>query len=169
VAAQSERIVGALLFVDIVDSTDRVARTGDRDWRFDVEQFRRAANDELARAGGRLVNTRGDDVFALCRTVGSALLVAQTLRGRARELGLEIRAGVHLAEVDDVGDDVLGLGVHVAARVAAAASAGEILVTDTARTAVLGGPDQFTGGVEQELKGVPGTWSLVSVVERGAQ
>jgi len=166
VRANADRLVGALVFVDVVDSTSRIAGTSDLEWRSDVEAFRRAADDELERVGARLVNTRGDDVFAFCRTVGSAISVARALRARARGLGMETRAGIHLAEVDDVGDDILGLGVHVAARVAALASAGEILLTETARTAVLGGPDRFGDGRSHELTGIPGEWRLVSLVDR---
>lgn len=163
--ANPDRLVGALVFVDVVDSSNRVVRIGDLQWRDDVDAFRRGAEDELARVGARLVNTRGDDVFAFCSTVGTAIGIARAIRTRAHDLGLETRAGIHLAEVDDVGDDILGLGVHVAARVGAAASAGEILLTETASTAVLGGPDRFTDGRCFELNGIPGEWRLVALVD----
>jgi pimeloyl-ACP methyl ester carboxylesterase len=102
--ATPDRLVGALVFVDVVGSSNRVVRIGDLEWRAEVEAFRRAADGELARVGARLVNTRGDDVFAFCSTVGTAIGIARAIRTRAHDLGLETRAGIHLAEVDDVGD-----------------------------------------------------------------
>jgi pimeloyl-ACP methyl ester carboxylesterase/class 3 adenylate cyclase len=161
--ARSDRILGALVFVDVVGSTERAVARGDVGWRADVEAFRRVATAELSRAGARLVNTRGDDLFVVCPTPTAAIALTHELRGQAAQLGLELRGGVHVAEVEDTGDDVLGLGVHVAARVSTAAVPGEIWVTETVRSAVLGGPDDFEPRGDHELKGIPGSWALSAV------
>ena len=168
-AARSDRILGVLLFLDVVGSTEGVIARGDHKWRTDVETFRRAAETHLARVGGRLVNTRGDDVFVLCPTPGSAISLAWDLQGSAKELGFEVRAGIHVAEVEDTGDDLLGLGVHVAARVCEQATAGEIWVSDAVRAALLGGPERFEERGSHELKGIPGTWALSRVVSADGQ
>ena len=162
--ARTDRILGVLVFVDVVGSTERAVARGDLGWRGDVEAFRRVATAELSRAGARLVNTRGDDLFVLCPTPAAAIALTRELRGQAAQLGLELRGGLHLAEVEDTGEDVLGLGVHVAARVCAAAAPGEIWVTDTVRSAVLGESDDFEPRGDHELKGIPGIWALSAVV-----
>jgi class 3 adenylate cyclase/pimeloyl-ACP methyl ester carboxylesterase len=166
--ARHDRVIGVLLFVDVVGSTDRAFALGDVAWRADVEAFRRIATGELLRTGGRLVNTRGDDLFVIASTPTAAIELACELRQQARNLGLDVRVGLHLAEVEDAGEDVLGLGVHVAARVCSAARPGEIWVTDAVRTAVLGGADGFEPRGEHELKGIPGSWPLSAVGARGA-
>jgi pimeloyl-ACP methyl ester carboxylesterase/class 3 adenylate cyclase len=162
-AARQDRILGALLFLDVVGSTERAHTQGDVQWRADVEAFRRAATGALSRTAGRLVNTRGDDLFVVCATPAIAVTVARSLRGHADELGLEVRAGMHVAEVEDTGDDLLGLGVHVAARVCGLAAAGEVWVTEAVRLAALGGSDRFESRGAHELKGLPGIWELSAV------
>jgi class 3 adenylate cyclase len=164
--ARADRVLGVLVFLDVVGSTGHVLSRGDHEWRTDVEALRSAVKDEVERTGARLVNTRGDDLFLLCPRPSIAIELAHGLRARAEELGLEVRCGMHLAEVEDTGDDVLGLGVHVAARVCAEATAGEVWVTDTVRAAVSGGPDRFEDRGSHELKGIPGTWALSAVADR---
>ena len=115
------------------------------------------------RTAGRLVNSRGDDLFVVCATPAAAITLARALRARAAELGLEVRSGVHVAEVEDTGDDLLGLGVHVAARVCGLAAAGEVWVTEAVRLAALGGSDRFEPRGPHELKGLPGIWELSAV------
>ena len=166
--ARHDRILGALLFVDVVGSTERAVARGDVHWRADLEAFRRLATGELVRTGGRLVNTRGDDLFVRLLDAGCCH------RRRARidvvrppSSASTCARGIHLAEVEDTGDDVLGLGVHVAARVRDLVSAGEVWVTEAVRSAVLGGADTFEPRGEHELKGIPGSWPLSAVVERG--
>ena len=103
------------------------------------------------------------------RAPGSAISLAWDLQGSAKELGFEVRAGIHVAEVEDTGDDLLGLGVHVAARVCEQATAGEIWVSDAVRAALLGGPERFEERGSHELKGIPGTWALSRVVSADGQ
>lgn len=165
VGVQADRILGVMLFLDVVESTERVLAHGDRGWRADVEALQRAARAEIGRVGARLVNTRGDDLFVLCPTPATAVGLAGELRARAAELGLAVRGGIHLAEVEDTGADVLGLGVHVAARVCDRAAAGEVWVTDPVRLALLGGSDGFEGRGDHDLKGIPGSWSLSAVAD----
>jgi pimeloyl-ACP methyl ester carboxylesterase/class 3 adenylate cyclase len=167
VQARVDRILGVMVFFDVVGSTAHLLARGDHEWRADIESFRRSVEDVLGRDGGRLVNTRGDDIFVLCVKPTLAIAMTHDLRVRASELGFEIRGGIHVAEVEDTGDDVLGLGVHVAARVCDLASAGEVWVTEAVRSAVLGGVDTFEPRGEHELKGIPGSWALSAVVERG--
>ena len=165
--ARADRVLGVLVFLDVVGSTEHVVSRGDHEWRTDVVALRDAVKDEVERAGVRLVNTRGDDLFLLCPTPSLAIEISERVRDRAQALGLEIRGGMHLAEVEDTGEDVLGLGVHVAARVCAEATAGEVWVTDAVRSAVSGGSDHFEARGSHELKGIPGTWALSAVADRG--
>jgi class 3 adenylate cyclase len=167
--ARADRVMQVLLFVDVVASTERALARGDVDWRADVEAFRRAVEGHVERFGARLVNTRGDDLFIACPSASPAVELALEIRDRAAELQLEVRAGLHVAEVEDTGDDFLGMGVHVAARVCEVAAPGEIWVTEGLRSAVLGGSTRFDDRHAHELKGIPGAWQLSAVVEPDVQ
>ena len=141
-------------------STERAAELGDHEWRKLQSEHHTRVRRELRRFGGREANTAGDGFLAAFERPASAIRCAAAVRDSLKELGLEIRAGVHAGEVDGSGRDLGGLGVHVGARVAAAAGPGEVLVSGTVRELVVGSGFQFEDRGERELKGVPGRWRL---------
>jgi class 3 adenylate cyclase len=159
-----DRVLATVLFVDIVDSTRRLAELGDHKWRELLDAFRAALRRELERFRGREVNTRGDDILATFDGPARAISCAQAIGAAARPLGIEVRAGLHTGEVELQGDDIAGIAVHIGARVAALAGAGEVLVTSTVRDLVAGSGIEFAERGTHELKGVPGTWMILEAV-----
>lgn len=159
----TERELATVLFTDIVDSTDLAARLGDARW---VEL--RAAHDELVRRHlaafrGREVATTGDGFLATFDGPARAVNCATRVRDAVRALGLEIRAGLHTGEIERLGDDVAGLAVHLAARIAATAGSGEVLVSGTVTELVVGSGIEFEDRGSHRLKGVPGERRLYAV------
>ena len=162
---QARRSLTAILFTDIVDSTRRAAELGDREWRKLQTEHHARVRKELRRFGGREANTAGDGFMAVFDRPATAIRCAAAIRDAMQDLGLEIRSGVHAGEVDGRGRDLGGLGVHIGARVAAAAAPGEILVSSTVRELVVGAGFKFEDRGERELKGVPGSWHLYALSE----
>jgi pimeloyl-ACP methyl ester carboxylesterase len=162
--AHIDRVLATVLFVDIVDSTKRVAALGDQKWRELLDRFRGAVRRELERFRGREVNTRGDDFLATFDGPARAIACARAIEAAAKLLGVEVRAGLHTGEVELQGNDVAGMAVHIGARVAALANANEVLVTSTVRDLVLGSGIEFAPRGSHELKGVPGEWLVLEVV-----
>jgi class 3 adenylate cyclase len=165
-SVEPTRVLATVLFTDIVGSTQRAAELGDRRWRELLN-----VHDELARRlveqwGGRLVKTTGDGVLATFDGPGRGIGCAATLRDELRGIGTQIRAGLHTGEVELRGDDVGGIAVHIAARVMAAAGAGEIVVSRTVRDLVAGSGVVLQDRGSQRLKGVEGDWQLFGVVGR---
>ena len=162
---QPRRSLTAILFTDIVDSTRRAAELGDREWRKLQGEHHTRVRRELRRHGGREANTAGDGFMAVFDRPATAIRCAAAIRDAMKDLGLEIRSGIHAGEVDGKGRDLGGIGVHIGARVAAAASPGEILVSSTVRELVVGAGFKFEDRGERELKGVPGMWHLYALSE----
>jgi pimeloyl-ACP methyl ester carboxylesterase len=158
--AESDRVLLTVLFTDIVGSTDRAVQLGDEQWRRLLEQHDELVRRYLARFGGREVDTAGDGFFAVFDGPARAVRCAQALTEAVRELGLEIRAGLHTGEVELRGDEVAGLAVHIGARIAAQAEPGEVRVSRTVKDLVAGSGIVFADRGEHELKGVPDTWEL---------
>ncbi|MGH2637437.1 MAG: adenylate/guanylate cyclase domain-containing protein [Actinomycetota bacterium] len=158
-----ERVLAAVLFVDVSHSTEHAARLGDRSWKEVLDVFREIARRELARHDGREVNTRGDDLLAEFALPAKAIAFAAGLRGEVRSLGLEVRAGIHLGEVERQGDDLAGIAVHVGARIGELAGANEILVSQTVHDVVIGSGFGLADRGEHDLKGVPGKWRVFAV------
>ncbi len=158
-----DRVVATLLFTDIVSSTEIAARLGDGAWRELLGRHNRAVRDVLDRFRGREVNTTGDGFLAIFDGAGRAIRAAAAIRDAARAVGLEIRAGVHTGEVEVVGEDVRGVAVHEAARIAAAAGSGEILLSATTMQLATGSGLSFAERGERELKGLSGTRTLYGV------
>jgi class 3 adenylate cyclase len=158
-----DRILAAVLFTDIVDSTRRAADAGDRRWRGLLDAHDEISVSEVERFGGRRVKTTGDGMLALFNGPARGVRCAEAVRDAVGELGIEIRAGLHVGECELRGDDVGGLAVHIAARVAGLARPGEILVSRTVRDLVAGSGLRFAERGEQELKGVPDRWPLYVV------
>lgn len=155
-----DRLLTTLLFTDIVDSTTRAAEMGDRRWRDLLDQHHHLVRRELGRFGGREVSTTGDGFFASFPSPTQAVRCALDVAAAVSGLGVQIRAGVHTGEVEVRGDDLGGLAVHIAARVSAAAEAGEVVVSSTVKDLAAGASLTFEDRGDHELKGVPGTWRL---------
>lgn len=159
------RVLATLLFTDLVDSTARAAELGDARWRQFLSEHFEAARTELERFGGREVKTTGDGMLATFDGPARALHSAAAIRHAARSHGLEIRAGVHVGEVELVGEDVRGVTVHEAARVMAAAGPGEILVSDMTRALAGASGLAFEDRGLHVFKGLSGEWRLAAFVE----
>jgi len=150
----TRRVLATIMFTDIVQSTERAVRVGDSDWRALLGAHDRAIRSELLRFSGEEIKTTGDGFVAIfdgpARAIRSALAVSEA----ARELGLEVRAGVHTGEIErDVGD-VHGVAVHATARIMGHAGPGEVLVSTTTKDLVAGSGLTFADRGEHELKGL---------------
>jgi class 3 adenylate cyclase len=122
-----------------------------------------AVRNQLRRFGGREVNTTGDGFVVSFDGPARALRCAQAITEATARIGVELRAGLHTGECEVRGTDLGGLSVHIAARVAAQAGPGEILVSGTIKDLVIGSGIEFTDHGEHELNGVPGTWKLFAL------
>jgi class 3 adenylate cyclase/pimeloyl-ACP methyl ester carboxylesterase len=162
--APSERRLAAILFTDIVGSTERAARMGDAQWANLLEEHHRRVREQLEWFEGVEVDAAGDGFLATFDGPARAVRCAEAIGGRVRELGLEIRSGVHVGEIEPVGKQIRGIAVHIGARVAAVAGPGEILASSTVRDLVAGSGIVFESRGEHELKGVPDRWHLYRVV-----
>jgi class 3 adenylate cyclase len=160
-----ERVLATVLFTDIVGSTARAAELGDRRWRDVLDAHDRAVRRLLERFRGREVNTRGDGFVATFDGPGRAIQCACAIRDAVRALGIEVRAGLHTGEVEVRGDDVAGMAVHIGARVAACAGPSEVLVSSAVPPLLAGSNIAFDDRGEHQLKGVPGTWRLLAVID----
>jgi len=164
-AAQNiDRILATVLFTDIVDSTARAARMGDRAWRQLVDQQFEVARGEAHRWMAQHIESTGDGIMATFETPTRALGCAFALQRALVELDLEIRAGLHTGEIERRELGVGGIGVHIAARVLAQALPGQVLVTRTVRDLTVGTADAFRSLGSVALKGVPGEWELLEVM-----
>ena len=158
------REVATLVVTDVVGSTDELARSGDASWRDVLMAHRESVRLSLARFAGREVVTTGDGFLASFSLPSSALRFAEEVVADASRLRLKLHIGVHSGEVIIRDADVIGIAAHVVARVASAAGAGEVLVTDTVRVLVGGSQIRFEPAGDHTLKGVPGVWPLHRLV-----
>ena len=163
--AQTQRILGAVLFTDIVDSTAVAEAMGPTRWREVVGTHNERVQFELDRFRGRLVKTTGDGVLALFDGSERAVRAASAICQAVRPMGLEVRAGVHTGEVELVAGDVRGLAVHVAARVMAQAGPGQVYVSGGTRDLVADSGLEFADAGVHELKGVSGARQLFRLAE----
>jgi len=158
-----ERIIAALMFTDLVASTERVASVGDSNWRSVLDRHDRTVRSAVENCGGIVVKTTGDGVLALLRSAGSAVRAAERVRESLATDGLAVRIGIHVGDVDWRGADISGVAVHIAARTMAIASTGKIVVTASVVTSVVGESVAFESLGDHELKGVGGSWELFQV------
>jgi pimeloyl-ACP methyl ester carboxylesterase len=166
---QSHRALRTVLFTDMVASTQRAAAAGDERWRAVLRRFGEITAELTTRFGGTLVKSTGDGHLATFDGPTQAIRCAEALRADAETMGIEIRIGIHTGECELLDNDIGGLAVHIAARILGHAGAGEILVSRTVRDLVIGSGTGFEDRGEVELRGVPGTWQLLSVDRRGAR
>ena len=156
-------MLASILYTDIVGSTEQAARLGDRRWRGLLDSHDAVAKTVTDQHGGRLVKLTGDGILATFDGPGRAIRCAAALREALAPLGITMRAGLHPGEVERRGDDIGGIGVHVAARVLEYADAGETLVSAAVPLLVTGSGLEFEDRGEHDLKGVPGSWRLFAV------
>ncbi len=162
-APSSSRSLMTVAFTDIVDSTKLAAELGDRRWRALLETHEVLARREVEAARGRLIKFTGDGLMATFDGPARAVQCMRALGASLEHFGLPIRAGVHTGEVEQIGDDIGGIAVHIAARISALARSGEILASSTVRDLVAGSGLEFDDHGERELKGVPGKWRVLAV------
>ena len=159
-----DRVLATVLFTDIVGSTEKAAKLGDRPWRDLLEQHHASVRRELARWRGQEVDTAGDGFLATFDGPARAIRCGLAIAADARTIDLEVRAGVHTGECELLGGKVAGIAVHTGARVAALANGGEILVSQTVKDLVAGSGIEFRQRGRHEFKGVPGRWSIYAAV-----
>jgi class 3 adenylate cyclase len=163
-APETDRMLATVLFTDIVGSTAHTAEIGDREWRELLETHNTVVRGELAKFRGREVNTTGDGFLAIFDGPARAVRCARAITEEVKSLGLDVRSGIHTGECERVGEDVTGIAVDIAARIASLAEAGQTLVSSTVKDLVVGSGLEFDAQDTRELKGVPGAWQLFEVV-----
>jgi class 3 adenylate cyclase len=156
----SGRFLTTILMTDIVDSTQTVARLGDRRWRELLSDHYADCRARVEHAGGELVNTTGDGILAIFDAPTRAVRAAIAIQAVARASGMAVRAGVHTGECAWLADGLAGLAVHVAARICALGKADGVIATATVRDLVTGSMLAFEPRGRHELKGVPGEWTI---------
>ncbi|HEY6077141.1 MAG TPA: adenylate/guanylate cyclase domain-containing protein [Gaiella sp.] len=163
--AEPDRVLATVLFTDIVGSTARAIELGDARWREVIEAHHALVRRQLGRFRGRELDAAGDGFFAAFDGPARAIKCACAITEGVRELGLEVRAGLHAGECELVDGKVGGIAVHIGARVAANADAGEVVVSSTVKDLVAGSGIPFDERGAVELKGIPGEWRLFTVAQ----
>ena len=161
--AEPDRVLATVLFTDIVGSTAKAIELGDRAWRELLERHHAFIRRELVRFRGSELDVAGDGFFARFDGPARAVRCACAITERLRELGLQIRAGLHTGECEVMDGKVGGIAVHIGARVAKEAQPGEVLVSSTVKDLVAGSGLRFRDRGAAELKGVPEQWRLYAV------
>ena len=156
----TDRVLATLLFTDIVGSTVKAAELGDSRWHELLARHHALVRSRIARFRGQEVASTGDGLFAVFDGPARAVRCAVSLIAAVRELGLEIRAGVHTGEIQRQGEELRGIGVPIAARVMTEAGPGEVLVSSTVKAIAAGSGIAFAERGEHELAGIPGRWRL---------
>jgi class 3 adenylate cyclase len=163
-APRQERVLATVMFADIVDSTRTAAELGDLRWRQVLGSIEESVSRELSHHRGRAVKTLGDGFLATFDGPARGIRCATAIRESIRsQFGLEVRSGLHTGEIELIGSDVGGIGVHIGARVGSNAAPGEVLVSGTVKDLVVGSGIEFEDRGERELRGVPGQWRLWAV------
>jgi len=158
-----DRVLATVLFTDIVGSTEKAAALGDHRWRDLLENHHLTIRRNLARFRGHEVKTTGDGILATFDGPARGVRCACAIADEIRPLGIDIRAGLHTGECEMMDHDVGGIAVHIGARVASLAGAGEVLVSSTVKDLVAGSGLRFGDRGNQNLKGVPGEWHIYAV------
>lgn len=158
-----DRVLVSVLFTDIVGSTERAALLGDQRWRSLLDHHDQVVREQLRIFRGREVNTTGDGFVASFDGPARAIRCGQAIIDATSSVGIELRMGLHTGECEVRGNDLGGLAVHIAARIASLASSNEVLVSATVKDLVVGSGIEFDNRGEHPLKGVPGSWKLYAV------
>jgi class 3 adenylate cyclase len=163
--SEGDVVLAAVMFTDIVASTEHQSRVGPGEWSRLTDQHDAMVRSALSRHRGHEVKTTGDGFLATFDATGRALRCAAEILSGAKDIGLELRAGVHTGEVEVRGDDIAGLAVTIAKRVCDLAGPGQVLASEAVRMNMVAAGVNFKDQGEHELKGVPGTWRLFTVVD----
>jgi class 3 adenylate cyclase len=153
-------VLAAVLFTDVVDSTQTQAELGDRDWRELLLAHHAAVRDALSHWGGTEHDTAGDGFFASFPGPARAISCAHEIAERVGDLGIQTRAGVHIGECEIIDGKPGGLAVSIGARLMATAGGREVVVSQTVKDLVAGSGFSFIDRGECELKGIPERWRL---------
>lgn len=162
-AVESDCVLATVLFTDIVGSTEKLMAEGDAAWKDTVRKHHTLVRRQIARFRGVEMDTAGDGFFARFDGPARAIRCACAIASSVKEIGVEVRAGLHTGECEVMDGKVGGIAVHIGARVAAQAGPGQVLVSNTVRDLVSGSGLRFDALPPTELKGIPGTWSLYAV------
>lgn len=160
---EADRVLATVLFTDIVGSTGKAAALGDRRWHALLDSHNATVRQVIARFRGREVDSLGDGFLATFDGPARGVQCARAIIEAVRQLGLEVRCGLHTGECEVIGDRVGGIAVHIGARIAARAGAGEVLVSSTVKDLVAGSGLAFADCGAKALKGVPGEWRIFRV------
>jgi pimeloyl-ACP methyl ester carboxylesterase len=157
---ETDRRLATVVFVDICASTERLADVGDRQWHRTLDDVDAMVQRQVDRSGGRVIKTLGDGALLVFDGPTRAIRCAQAIRDGATAYGLQMRVGVHTGEIEQRDDDVAGIAVHLAARVASIAGMGEVLVSRTVVDLVAGSGLELQDRGRHELKGIDTAWQL---------
>jgi class 3 adenylate cyclase len=161
--AEHDRMLTTLLFTDVVGSTDQVVAIGDRAWRTVLDRHDEAVRHQLGRFTGNEEKFTGDGILATFDGPARAIRCGTAIRDAARQIGLDIRVGIHTGEVERRGTELAGIAVHLAHRVCEVADPSEVLVTRTVVDLVAGSGITFNDRGEHNLKGIPTAWRLFAI------
>ena len=159
----TDRVLAAVLFTDIVDSTARAAELGDSAWHNLLDRHDRIVGGEAQRCNGRLVKNTGDGALVILQSPSSGIDCARAITDALRPHDIDVRSGLHVGEVELRGQDVTGLGVVIASRICDQAESGQTLVSRTVRDLVAGSDTELASVGDHHLKGVPDSWQLYEV------
>jgi class 3 adenylate cyclase/alpha-beta hydrolase superfamily lysophospholipase len=165
VAQEPDRVLATVMFTDIVGSTQTAADVGDARWRELLERHHALIRRELVRARGKEVDTAGDGFFAAFDGPARAIRCGCAIAESVKELGVDVRVGLHTGECELIDGKIAGIAVHTGARIAAKARRGEVLVSSTVKDLVAGSGLRFADCGTHDLAGIPGEWRLYSVVK----
>jgi len=157
---ETNRVLATVLFTDIVDSTVKAAALGDRPWKHLLARHDGAVRRQIERFRGREIKTAGDSFLITFDGPARAVRCAWAIIDEVRELGLQVRAGIHTGEIELISQDIGGIAVHIAARVSSMAVGGEVLVSSTVRDLVAGSGILFEDRGSHTLKGIPEPWRV---------
>lgn len=160
---EPERVLATVMFTDLVGSTQRAEQLGDERWRQLLGDHNEVVRRQLAVFKGREVKSVGDGFLATFDSPARAIQCARAVREGVKQLGLDVRTGIHTGECEIMGTDIAGIAVHIASRVQTVAGASEILVSSTVRELVTGSGLQFVDHGRHGLKGIEGEWQLFAV------
>lgn len=169
VSWRTGRAVRTVVFTDIVGSTERAQELGDKRWQQLLSRHDRLADELAKRHRGRVMKHMGDGQLAVFESPKEAIRFAGALREELRGVGLDVRVGMHVGEVDLQRRDVAGIGVHIASRVMSEAEPSQILVSRTVRDLVGGSDIALTDAGTRRLKGIEGEWELFALADRGGE
>ncbi len=159
--AFSDRMVTTMLFTDIVDSTPLAAELGDEEWSTLIDEHNVRVRRQVVAQGGHALKSTGDGFLAAFDETPPAIRCALASMAAVEDLGLSLRAGVHVGEVARMDrSDLSGLAVHFAQRLCARARGGQVLVSAAVRDACTGSGIAFEDQGKAQLKGIPGEWEV---------